>query len=100
MPKGTSKGEAKRVVRTDEEILADLEAKLAAKRARIEARKNKGRDEAAAKRAKVRDRLVELNTKHNDLTDLIGDKAYANVTIEAGEEPAEVEDSDTQAPVV
>jgi hypothetical protein len=54
---------AKRAVLTPEQRIAKAEADLAALRQKAEARKNKARDEAWDKRAKLIARRDELNAK-------------------------------------
>jgi uncharacterized coiled-coil protein SlyX len=83
---GTEEPKAKRTMLTPEERVAKLEAELAAARQKAQAKANKAVNEAKAKRAKLRDKLVVLNTEHNNLTDVIGDQAFSNVTIDAAVE--------------
>jgi Spy/CpxP family protein refolding chaperone len=78
--------EAKRTMLTPEQRVAKLEAELAEARKKAEAKANKAKTEAAEKRAKIRDKMVELNTQHNDLTEVVGDKAFSNVTIDGAAE--------------
>lgn len=62
--KAAEKGETKtRTIRTSEQQIADLEAKLKATRERAEAKKNKARDTAWAKRAKLVTQRDALNEK-------------------------------------
>lgn len=91
-----------RKVLTPEERIAKAEAELKALREKAEAKKNKERNAAAEKRAKIRDKMVELNTQHNDLTETIGDGAFSSVTIETGttEAPAEATFTETKLEAV
>lgn len=88
-----------RRVLTPEERIAKAEADLKALREKAEAKKNKARNAAAEKRAKIRDKMVELNTQHNDLTETIGDGAFSNVTIEAATDEAPAEATFTSTPL-
>lgn len=56
----TTAPKAERKVRTEEQRIADLEAELAERRRKAEARKNKVRDAAWAKRSKLVARRDEL----------------------------------------
>lgn len=76
--------EAKRNVRSDEEIIADLEAKLAAKRAKAEARKNKARDTAWEKRAKLVAKREQIDSEIEAI-----DKEYPQAPAEPASEDTE-----------
>ena len=78
-----------RTVLTPEQRIAKLEAELKAARERAEAKLNKVKTEAAAKRVKLRDRMVALSVQHNELTDQVGDGAYATITITTAEADTE-----------